>query len=125
MPNSPADTLRSAPARQWLQQQHGIPTELLDRDGVLEMEPNVNANIVAALYCPNDGVADHTATTRGLAQAAMRAGAEVREQTRVTGLERDGNRITAVLTEQGERIGVNRTCCCWRTRACQPSSSSN
>jgi sarcosine oxidase subunit beta len=109
IPTSPADTLRSAPARQWLQQQHGIPTQLLDRAGVLEMEPNVNENIVAALYCPNDGVADHTATTRGLAQAAIRAGAEVREQTRVTGLERQGNRVTAVLTEQGERIGVNRT----------------
>lgn len=109
IPTSPSDTLRSAPARQWLQQRHGIPTQLLDRAGVLEMEPNVNENIVAALYCPNDGVADHTATTRGLAQAAIRAGAEVREQTRVTGLEREGNRVTAVLTEQGERIGANRT----------------
>ena len=109
IPTSPADTLRSAPARQWLQQQHGIPTDLLDRAGVLAIEPHVNEHIVAALYCPNDGVADHSATTRGLAQAAMRAGAEVREQTRVTGLEREGDRITAVLAEQGERIGVNRT----------------
>src|SRR5262244_2565984 len=51
IPTSPADTLRSAPARQWLQRQHGIPTERLNRAEVLEMEPHVNANIVAAIYC--------------------------------------------------------------------------
>ncbi len=108
-PGSPNDTLRTAPARQWLQEQHGIPTHLLDRSDVLAMEPNVSEQVVAALYCPNDGVADHTATTHGLAQAATRLGAEVREQTRVVGLERAGERVTAVLTEQGERIGANRT----------------
>jgi sarcosine oxidase subunit beta len=108
-PAAPSDALRSAPARQWLQQQHGIPTELLDREGVLRLEPYVSDNVIAALYCPDDGVADHTATTRGLAQAAARLGAEIREQTRVTGLEREGERVTAVITEGGERIGVNRS----------------
>jgi len=104
----PQDTLEDAPARQWLQEQQGIPTQLLDRDAVRALEPHVSDDIVAALYCPLDGIADHTATTQGLARAAQRLGAEVREHTRVTGLERDGDRVTAVVTANGERIGVHQ-----------------
>ncbi|HEV7130012.1 MAG TPA: FAD-dependent oxidoreductase [Ktedonobacterales bacterium] len=107
--NGPRDGLPSAPARQWLQQQHDIPTQLLDRAGVLALEPNVSDAIVGALYCPLDGVADHTATTRALAQAAVRAGATVREHTRVEGLEHADERVSTLITAQGERIGVNRT----------------
>lgn len=98
----------AAPARVWMQEQQGIPTQLLAADAVREMEPAVSARIMAALYCPNDGVADHTATTRGFARAAERHGAVVREHTRVTSLERQGERITAVLTSEQERIAVQR-----------------
>jgi sarcosine oxidase subunit beta len=61
------------------------------------------------LYCPNDGVADHTATTRALAKAAQRHGAVIREHTQVIALERSGDRIAAVLTAEEERIEVGRT----------------
>ncbi len=91
--SGPHEPLADAPARQWLQEQQGIPTQLLDRDAVRALEPHVNDEIVAALYCPLDGIADHTATTRGLAQAAERLGGEIREHTRVTGLEREGDRV--------------------------------
>jgi sarcosine oxidase subunit beta len=105
-----ADTvLASAAARQWLQEQQGIPTQLLDRDAVRALEPAVGDDVIAALFCPLDGVADHTATTQGLARAAQRAGAEIREHTPVTGLLREGDIVTAVLTAQGERIEVRRS----------------
>lgn len=104
-----ATRLASASARQWLQEQHGIPTQLLDRDAVLALEPDISDDVIAALFCPLDGVADHTASTQGLAHAAQRAGTEIREHTPVVGLVREGDQVTAVLTAQGERIAVRRS----------------
>ena len=96
----------SAPARTWAQNQRGIATEIFERDVVRALEPDVSDAVRGALYCPNDGIADHTATTRGLAGAATRLGAEIREETPVVGLERAGDRVTAVVTASGERIAV-------------------
>ena len=96
----------SAPARAWAQRQRGIVTEVLDRDAVHALEPEVCDAVTGALYCPDDGIADHTATTRGLAAAAARLGAEIREGTAVSGLERVGDRVTAVVMAEGEHIAV-------------------
>lgn len=96
----------SAPARAWAQRQRGLVTEVLDRDAVHTLEPEVCDQVSGALYCPDDGIADHTATTRGLAASAARLGAEIREGTAVGGLEREGNRVTAVVTTAGERVEV-------------------
>jgi sarcosine oxidase subunit beta len=96
----------SAPARAWAQRQRGIATKVLDRDAVLALEPHVCDAVSGALYCPDDGIADHTATTRGLAVAAARLGTEIREGTAVSGLEREGDRVTAVVTAAGEHIAV-------------------
>jgi len=96
----------SARARQLAQNELGVATEQLDTEEVREMEPYVSDGVVGALYCPNDGIADHTATTRGLARAARDLGATVNENTPVTGLERDEYRVTAVLSED-ERFEVD------------------
>ncbi|MCB8945685.1 MAG: FAD-binding oxidoreductase [Ardenticatenaceae bacterium] len=101
--------LRTASARAWLQNQKGIPSRLVAQDELREMEPYVSEAILAALYCPLDGVADHTATTRSYAQAARQLGAEIREGTAVSSLERRGERVTAVRTTTDERIPVNHT----------------
>ena len=98
--------LASAPARAWVQRQRGIVTEVLDRDAAHALEPDVCDAVTGALYCPDDGIADHTATTRGLAAAAARLGAEIREGTAVSGLKRVGDRVTAVVTAEGEHIEV-------------------
>ncbi len=100
--------LDAAPALAWMQEEQGIPTTLLSAEAVREMEPDLSDRIVGALYCPNDGVADHTATTRSFAQAAQQLGAEVREHTRVVQMERSGQRVTAVVTAEGERLAVNQ-----------------
>jgi sarcosine oxidase subunit beta len=98
----------TAPARAWAQRQRGIATEILDRDAVRALEPDVCDAVSGALYCPDDGIADHTATTRGLAAAAARLGAEIREGTAVSGLERVGDRVTGVVTAAGEHIAVGK-----------------
>lgn len=99
----------AALARLWLQNRQGIPSRLVKKDELRELEPYVSDAVFAALYCPQDGVADHTATTRGLAEAARRLGAEVREGVTVSGMERRGERVTAVFTDQEERFPVEHT----------------
>jgi sarcosine oxidase subunit beta len=97
-----------AAVQAWMQEQQGIPTQLVPGEALREIEPYLSEQVIAALYCPKDGVADHTAITRGLAHAAQRLGAVVREQTQVVSLERQGDRVTAVLTAEQERIVVKR-----------------
>lgn len=71
-------------ARQRVQQALGVPTDVLTPDEARRLEPGLADEVRAALYCPLDGIADHTATTRAYANAATSAGAEIRERTPVT-----------------------------------------
>lgn len=88
------------------QQRAGVPSVVLNGADVRVREPAVAQAVQAAMWCPLDGVADHAATTRGLADAARRAGAAVHERRAVRGLVRDGDRVTAVLLDDDQQIGV-------------------
>lgn len=100
------EAVARASARCAQQQRHGIPTELVDGAQLRALEPEVADSVLLALYCPLDGVADHTATTRAFARAAERCGARFREGTRVAQLVTDAARVRAVLTADGDRIEV-------------------
>jgi sarcosine oxidase subunit beta len=100
--------LAAAPAQVWMQNQAGIPTHLLTAEQVRELEPHVSDTVIGAIHCPLDGVADHTATTRSLAQAAQRHGAQIREGTRLARIEEQAGQVIAVFTETGERIPVDK-----------------
>ena len=100
---------RKAAAQAWLQNQKGISSRIIEKAELHEMEPYLSENVFAALYCPQDGVADHTATTCSFAQAARKLGAEIREETTVSSLERQGDRVTAVYTTTNARIPVDHT----------------
>lgn len=98
--------LASLQARAWHQRELGIPTEVLDQEQVREYEPGVAETVRAALWCPLDGTADHTATTRAFAAAATAAGAEIRERTEAVRLVKNGTRVSAVELADGGRIDV-------------------
>lgn len=99
-------TTASAPAQVWAQERAGVPSEWLDAEAVAEVEPDVSDDVVGAVRCPNDGVVDHTALTEGLATAARRAGAEVREGTGVEGVATATGRVDRVVTTGGDEVGV-------------------
>jgi sarcosine oxidase, subunit beta len=103
-----AEDLAEAPVVAERQLRHGIRTELVGREQLRELEPEVSEGVIAALYCPDDGVADHTAVTTGLARAARRAGVEIREHVPVTGLERRGDRIDGVALAEGATVRIGR-----------------
>ena len=96
------DDVRKAEAQAELQRRHGVPTDLLDSAALRRLEPEVSEAVVAATYCPLDGVADHTATTIALTVAARREGAELREHTKATGLRTRAGAVVAVQTASDE-----------------------
>ena len=98
----------AAAAHAWAQEKQGIPTRLVQGQELREMEPQLAEEVLAALYCPLDGVADHTATTRGMAQAAAKLGAQIRQQCAVTRFEVQHGRIQALVTSEDERIAVGK-----------------
>jgi phytoene desaturase len=59
---------------------------------------------VAGVWFPRGGM---RALSQALADAASDAGADIRYHTTVTALEQAGDRITAVHTAQGERVGAD------------------
>jgi sarcosine oxidase, subunit beta len=89
-----------------LQLAHGIPTELLDRDEIVRLQPGIDTQrVAAAVHCPLDGVADQTAATRAYAMAAARNGADVREGVTVTAVHADADgRGTLLETAGGHRL---------------------
>jgi sarcosine oxidase subunit beta len=91
-----------------LQCHHGIESQWLNRDQVRELEPNISERIIAAVYCPHDGVANHGATTKAFAAAAKRAGAVIDEGVSAKAVEIKGGRATGVITTEGERIAAHR-----------------
>ncbi|MCY4465358.1 MAG: FAD-binding oxidoreductase [Chloroflexi bacterium] len=91
--------LARAPAQVWLQNQQGIESELLDAGELRELEPKLSENVIAAIYCPNDGVADHSQTTRSMAQAAEAAGADIIEGARVTSMQLNKGSVRSITAE--------------------------
>ena len=99
--------LAAAAAQAWMQNQHGIESHLLGARELRELEPNLSENVIAAIYCPKDGVADHTATTRSMANAAREQGATIQENARVTGMTRRGERVISLSADiDGESVEI-------------------
>lgn len=57
-------------------------------------------DVAAAAYEPHSGYADPVATTKGFLTASERAGARLREGTRVTSLRVSEGKIHGVVTER-------------------------
>ncbi len=79
--------------------QYGVPYEVLDRQGIVRVEPALAGKadtLVGALRLPEDQTGDCQLFTRKLAALAAAAGVEFRFDQDVAGLERDGDRITGV-----------------------------
>ena len=87
--------LAGAAAQVWMQNQNSIESRLLDAGQLRELEPQISENVIAAIYCPKDGVADHTATTRAMANAARQSGARIIENAQVTGMTRRGTTVSS------------------------------
>ncbi len=83
------------------QSQLGLGVQWLERDDVLQREPEANPEVVAALYSPLEGCVRGQRLCDALAHAAGRLGARLYERVEVTGLRHHGDRITGIETTAG------------------------
>ncbi|KAJ3120405.1 hypothetical protein HK098_004634 [Nowakowskiella sp. JEL0407] len=65
--------------------------KILNKDEIMRLEPNVNPDVKAALWCPDAGVTPPYLYTIALAENAIRNGVEFRMEHEVLDIERDEN----------------------------------
>ncbi|MCM8748477.1 glycine oxidase ThiO [Thermomicrobiaceae bacterium CFH 74404] len=93
----PPDTLRQYhPECRWLEARE-----------LRELEPEVSPLLRGALYAPWEWQVLSPRLVQAYARAAALAGARIRETVEVRGVERDGDRVTALLTSDG-RLAVGQ-----------------
>ncbi len=100
--STPEETERFVAERQaW-----GYPLTLIERDRILALEPNLLDPPPVAAHMPAEGALLPVEATLTLLDAAREAGAEIRHQTPVTGIETENGRVTAVQVP-GETLAAD------------------
>ncbi len=80
----------------------GLPLELIKADEAQRMFPPMSTDrVLGAAYLPTDGYIDPSQLTFALVEGARRRGAEINEDTRVTGIETERGRVKRVVTDKG------------------------
>jgi 4-methylaminobutanoate oxidase (formaldehyde-forming) len=80
----------------------GLPLELISPDEAQTLFPPMSAEgVLGAAYLPTDGYIDPSQLTFALAAGARRRGAEIAENTRVTGIRVEKGRVKGVETDKG------------------------
>ena len=81
----------------------GVHSELLDVAAIEKLWPLINSEgLVGALWHPTDGHIAPVDVTMALAKGARMRGAEIYQQTNVTGIERSDSREWIVKTNKGD-----------------------
>jgi D-amino-acid dehydrogenase len=83
----------------------GVPAQVLDAKGLTQLDPHVTMDVAGGVYFPKDC---HLVPDQFLAKLkhhSARAGAEFAWNSKVIGFEKQGTRVTVVLTSQGEYQG--------------------
>jgi len=81
----------------------GLEVEVVGPGEIKELWPLINVDdIVGGVYLPGDGQTNPTDTTIALAKGARMGGAQVFEDTKVTGIVTQNGRAAGVRTERGE-----------------------
>ncbi len=88
-----------------LLKEHGLPLEEVTREQCVEIEPALGVSkekIAGGMFAPMDGAGDALIFTRNLARLCRDKAVDIRLNTSVTGLKREGDRITGVRTDKGD-----------------------
>jgi len=79
----------------------GLKAISLQRDGLLELEPNLQEGIESGIFFPQHAHLDPKKLVEALAQKAEQEGVVIQTQTDVTGFELSRNQIKQVKTSKG------------------------
>ncbi len=81
----------------------GLPLELISADDAQRMFPPMTTEgVLGAAFLPTDGYIDPSQLTFALAEGARRRGAEIYEDTRVTGIDVLNGQVTKVVSDKGD-----------------------
>ncbi len=106
------ERLQEAKRRRGLQQSWGIPGEILTPSEVKRMIPVIDeTRIHGGLYVPDDCIGRPLLAATAMGREAEAAGIAFHGCVTVTGFEKAGGRISAVLTDHG-RIEAEMVLCC-------------
>jgi sarcosine oxidase subunit beta len=76
--------------------------EWLKPDEISDLAPNVRIDdVIGGTFCKKDGIGDPHVFTQGYVTAARRLGVEIYEETKATGIEKNGDKVTAVVSDKG------------------------
>jgi len=97
-----------------------LPGEIAEICPQLNLGPHKTWPIMGALYHPPGGIIRHDAVVWGYARGADRAGVEIHQGTKVTGIDVEGGRVRAVETNRGriEADVVISAVAGWSTLVC-------
>ncbi len=85
-----------------LQQRLGVDVRIITPDEALALVPALRVDdLIAAVWGPGDGMAGPAEVTNGYARRARELGARILEGIEVSAIERDGDRVSAVVTPSG------------------------
>jgi glycine/D-amino acid oxidase-like deaminating enzyme len=80
-----------------LQQRLDVPARWVTPDEIKRINPHIDlSDVLGGTFCPEDGWIDTYSSTMGFAQAARRLGVEIVEETQVTGICVENDRVAAV-----------------------------
>jgi glycine cleavage system T protein len=106
------ERMQEARRRRGLQQSWGIPGEILGPSEVKAMIPIIDeTKIHGGLYVPDDCIGRPLLAATAMGRAAEAKGISFHGDVTVTGFEKTGGRISAVLTDKG-RIEAEMVLCC-------------
>ena len=93
----------------------GVTTEWIEPARVQELVPIISISgprypVLGAIWQPRAGTARHDAVAWGYARACSEMGMDIIQNCEVTGIDRDGDRVTGVQTTKGaiacDRMGI-------------------
>ena len=89
-----------------------LPVDVITPEQIKELYPIANVDdLVGGIHIPSDGYANAVDITMALAKGAKQGGARIFENTKVTKIRHDGERVTGVDTTEGS-IGADYVVLC-------------
>lgn len=80
----------------------GLDVDVLGPQGVQDHHPLITVDdVIGGIFIPSDGQADPVGITQALAKGARTGGAQIFEETLVSSLAVDDDRVTGVVTDKG------------------------
>jgi glycine cleavage system T protein len=82
-----------------------LPVHIISPKEIQALAPIVNIeDVVGGIHIPSDGYANAVDITQALAKGARSGGAQIFENTKVTKIQHNGERVTGVETDEGSVV---------------------